>query len=88
VRRPNPITALDGALSCAYLDTEIDRRSLARCAMLGAGRTGAPIVLRVYVSSDQADAFVHDFTVFSGGRVRGGAILGHGAAAFCGCVAE
>ncbi len=52
----------------------------------------APLVTvpenRVYVSSDQADAFVHDFTVFSGGRVRGGAILGHGAAAFCGCVAE
>ncbi len=33
----NPITALDGALSCAYLDAEIDRRCLARCAMLGAG---------------------------------------------------
>jgi len=27
----NPITALDGALSCAYLDAEIDRRCLARC---------------------------------------------------------
>jgi hypothetical protein len=26
---------------------------------------------RVYVSSDEADAFVHDFTVFSGGRVVG-----------------
>src|SRR6202011_2102909 len=24
----NPITALDGALSCAYLDAEIDRRCL------------------------------------------------------------
>jgi hypothetical protein len=33
----NPITALDGALSCAYLDAEIDRRCLARGAMLGAG---------------------------------------------------
>jgi len=32
----NPITALDGALSCAYLDAEIDRRCLARCAMIGA----------------------------------------------------
>src|SRR3984893_8958127 len=30
----NPITALDGTLSCAYLDAEIDRRCLARCAML------------------------------------------------------
>ena len=33
----NPITALDGALSCAYLDAEIDRRCLARGAMLGVG---------------------------------------------------
>jgi hypothetical protein len=33
----NPITALDGALFGAYLDAEIDRRWLARCAMLGAG---------------------------------------------------
>jgi hypothetical protein len=38
----NPITALDGALSRAYLDAEIDRRRLARCAMSCAG---APIVL-------------------------------------------
>jgi hypothetical protein len=33
----NPIAALDGGLSCAYLDAESDRRCLARCAMLGAG---------------------------------------------------
>jgi len=36
-----PLTALDGALSCAYLDAEIDRRCLARCAMLDAGPTPA-----------------------------------------------
>ncbi len=41
----NPITALDGALYCAYLDAEIDRRCLARCAMIGKPCTGAPIVL-------------------------------------------
>ncbi|MGH6812643.1 MAG: hypothetical protein ACREDM_09940 [Methylocella sp.] len=33
----NPIIALDAALSCAYLDAEIDRRCLAKCAMRGAG---------------------------------------------------
>ena len=33
----NPITALDGALSCPYLEAEIDCRCLARCAILGAG---------------------------------------------------
>jgi hypothetical protein len=40
----NPITALDGALSCAYLDAEIDRRCLARCAMLSAGPAPARIL--------------------------------------------
>jgi hypothetical protein len=41
----NPITALDGALSCVYLDAEIDRRCLARSAMLGAGPAPAIITL-------------------------------------------
>jgi hypothetical protein len=33
---------------------------------------------RVYVSSDQADAFVHAFSMFSGGRAVGDDLLAPG----------